>query len=194
MPCPEKFRETLIKHRIPEPLIQEIHQDFEGIVSKSQKKVKASYFKRAIDILEEQIEPERLISLLADNACCKGGAREKASKSFAKEHKGKSLEEKLALIPAVPHMGRPALNEDGSITIYAVHYSDGEKFQCACPNYNGLKRDYPVSRSYCFCCAGHFRHHYEIMLEMKLRPAEIISSPLDSEGNNPCVIRLVPEE
>ena len=61
------------------------------------------------------------------------------------------------------------LNEDGTITIHAVTYRLGEKFACACPNYNRLKRDYPVSRTYCLCCAGHFRYHYEIMLGVKLR-------------------------
>ena len=58
---------------------------------------------------------------------CKGGAREKASKAFAKTTHDKSLAEKLALIPAVPNMGRPVLNEDGSLTVHAVSYSDGEK-------------------------------------------------------------------
>ena len=87
-------------------------------------------------------------------------------------------------------MGEPALNGDGSITLRAVSYYDGEKFLCACPNFNGVKRDYSVSKNYCFCCAGHFKHHYEIMLGLKLKTLEIISSPLDSRGKNPCVIKF----
>lgn len=47
-----------------------------------------------------------------------------------------------------------------------------------------------VSRNYCVCCAGHFKHHYEIMLGVKLKTIEIVSSPLDSNGENPCVIKF----
>lgn len=39
-------------------------------------------------------------------------------------------------------MGEPLLNEDGTITVKAVSYSDGEKYLCACSNFNGLKYDY----------------------------------------------------
>ena len=190
MPCPEKFRETMKQFELPESTVRQIESGYEEITSKTNKKLTAAYFKRAIDILTEQVEPQIMIDLLAANGCCKGGAREKASKAFAKANHDKSLEEKLALIPSVPHMGRPVLNEDGSITVHAVYYSDGEKYLCACSNYHRTKRDYPVSKNYCFCCAGHFQHHYEIMLGVKLRPIEIISSPLDSEGKNPCVLRF----
>lgn len=191
MPCPEKFRETLAQFNISDSTIRQIEEGYEGIVSKMPKKITSAYFKRAIDILTEQVEPEIMIDLLAANACCKGGAREKNSKAFAKANKDNSLEEKLALIPSVPQAGRPVLNEDGSITVHAVYYHDGTKYLCACSNYHRTKRDYPVSKNYCFCCAGHFQYHYQIMLGMKLRPVEIVSSPLDSEGRNPCVIRFV---
>ena len=88
-------------------------------------------------------------------------------------------------------MGEPLKNEDRTITVKAVCYSDGEKYLCACPNFNGLPYDYCVSKNYCFCCAGHFKHHYEIMLGVKLKTLEIISSPLESNGENLCVIKFV---
>lgn len=110
-------------------------------------------------------------------------------KAFAKKNENLSLEEKLELIKDVPYMGRAVKNEDGTITIHAVYYSDSGKFLCACSNYNGVKRDYSVSRNYCFCCAGHFKYHYEIMLGVKLKTLEVVSSPLDSDGKNPCIIK-----
>ena len=42
--------------------------------------------------------------------------------------------------------------------------------------------------------AGHFQHHYKIMPGIELRPVEIVSSPMDSGGRNPCVIRYVRED
>ena len=100
------------------------------------------------------------------------------------------IDEKLEKIKSVPNMGIPVKNADGTITVNAVSYSDGEKYLCGCSNFNGLNFDYDVSKNYCFCCAGHFKHHYEIMLGVKLNTVEIISSPLDSKGQNPCVIKF----
>ena len=189
MPSVEKFQESLEKFHVGEETILQINEGYGNINSKSPKKVKALYFKLAVEIMTEYVESEKLQEIFEYNACCKGGAREKASKAFAKKNANLSLEEKLELIKDVPNMGKPVKNEDGTLTIHAVYYSDGEKFLCACSNYNGLKRDYSVSRNYCFCCAGHFKYHYEIMLGVKLKTLEVVSSPLDSEGNNPCIMK-----
>ena len=91
-----------------------------------------------------------MIDLLAANACCRGGAREKNAKAFAKANSDKSLEEKPSLIPSVPYAGRPVLNENGSITVHAVYYYDETKYLCACSNYHRTKRDYPVSKKLLF--------------------------------------------
>lgn len=190
MPCPEKFMETLIRLNVGSDVISLISQDYAGITSKAPKKTKAAYFKHATDVLTARLDADTLREIYEANACCKSGARLKTSKAFAKDNADASLEEKLARIPPVTNMGRPVLNADGTITVHAVSYLRDGKYRCACPNFNGLKYDYSVSRSYCFCCAGHFKFHYEIMLGIKLDTLEIVSSPLDSDGRNPCVIRF----
>ncbi len=190
MPCPEKFKESLELFGVPDNTISQINEGYEGITSKTPKKTRAAYFKRAVDIMNEQVDLPKLQQIFEYNACCKGGAREKASKTFAKESAQLQICERLAKIKDVPYMGEPFLNSDGTITVNAVSYRSGEKYLCACPNFNGLKTDYNVSKNYCFCCAGHFKHHYEIMLGVKLKTLEIISSPLDSDGKNPCVIKF----
>ncbi|MGN0401472.1 MAG: hypothetical protein ACI4HQ_04325 [Acetatifactor sp.] len=190
MPSPEKFKKSLEEFNISKDVITKINSGYEDIISKTPKKTKAAYFKRAVDIMNEQVDSRKLQDIFEWNACCKGGAREKASKAFAKENAHLSMDEKLEKLKEVPYMGEPLRNQDGTITVKAVSYSDGVKYLCACSNYNGLKRDYSVSKNYCFCCAGHFKHHYEIMLGVKLKTLEIVSSPLDSDGKNPCVIRF----
>lgn len=189
MPSVDAFKKSLERFNVDQKVIAQISEGYEDITAKAPKKKRALYFKHAVDILTEQIENEPLQEIFEGNACCKSGAREKASKAFAKKNAGLSLEEKLELMKEVPYMGRPVRNEDGTITVHAVYYSDGEKFLCACPNYNGVKRDYGVSRNYCFCCAGHFKYHYEIMLGVKLKTLEVVSSPLDSDGKNPCIMK-----
>lgn len=190
MPSPEKFKKSLEKFGIGEKVISQINEGYEDTVDKTPKKTRAAYFKRAVDIMMEQVDSQKLQDIFEWNACCKGGAREKASKAFAKENEHLSIDEKLEKIKGVPNMGEPLRNEDGTITVKAVSYSDGEKYLCACSNFSGLKYDYSVSKNYCFCCAGHFKYHYEIMLGLKLKTLEIESSPLESNGKYPCVIKF----
>lgn len=189
MPSPEKFRKSLVEFGVDDAVIAQINAGYENVIDKTPKKERAAYFKHAVDVLNEQVDPQTVQDILEWNACCKGGAREKAAKTFAKENAHLSLDETLEKIKDVPYMGEASRNEVGTITVKAVSYSDGEKFFCACSNFNGVKRDYEVSKNYCFCCAGHFKHHYEIMLGEKLKTLEIVSSPLDSRGEDPCVIR-----
>lgn len=190
MPCPENFQQALTAFGVPAETAARIGEGYENLVSSSPKQLKAAYFRRAVELLLESPGPGMLRPLLESCACCKGGAREKASKAFAKAYSGKTLAEKLALIPSVPNMGRPELCSDGSLVVHAVSWQENGLHQCACPNFSRLKRDYAVPREYCYCCAGHFKHHYQIMLGVKLETTEIVSSPLDTGGAQPCVIRF----
>lgn len=87
-------------------------------------------------------------------------------------------------------MGKPVLNDDGTITVHAVSFWENGQYVCACPNFHGAGLNQPVSKTYCFCCGGHFKHHYQIMLGVKLNVREILSSPLDSDGKHPCVLLM----
>lgn len=190
MPCPEKFRETLVQHNIPQEIICRINQGFEDLVSSSSKKKKAIYFQRATEILCESCDIDVVHTLYERNACCKGGSREKASKQFAAKYAQLPIKERIEHIEEVPYMGNAILEDDGIICVNAVYYKVGEEFACACSNYNKLGFQENVRRDYCYCCAGHFLHHYQIMLDVKLKTREIVSSPLDSHGKEPCVIRF----
>lgn len=190
MPSPEKFKKSLEMYGVDEKVISQINEGYEDVVDQTPKKTRAAYFKRAVDIMTEQVDSQKLQDIFEWNACCKGGAREKTSKAFAKENAHLSVDERLKKIKGVPNMGEPVRNEDGTITVKAVSYSDGERYLCACPNFNGLTCDDKVSSNYCYCCAGHFKYHYEIMLGVKLKTLEIESSPLESNGKKPCVIKF----
>lgn len=189
MPCPEKFKENMISFKIPEDIRNTINSGFENTVSSSPKKEKAEYFKRATDILCTQCDLDIVHALYEENACCKGGKREKESKAFAKKYGQLSLEEKIELIKDVPYMGTPTLIDNRTILVDAIRYFDGEKYLCACSNFNRVKNPGYVRKDYCYCCGGHFRHHYEIMLGVKLKTLEIESSPLSTDGDKPCVIK-----
>ena len=194
MPCPEKFRESLLHFGLPDTLIRQINDGFDHLVSSSPKKQKAAYFQRATELMSAALDEDTLRRVFEWNACCKGGAREKASKAFAKKYADRSLTERIALIPEVPFMGVPALKNVGSIRVDAVRCREGDRYACACSNFSHSGWTGHVPRCYCYCCAGHFLHHYQLMLGVKLRTAEIISSPLDSGGALPCAMRFTIQE
>ena len=80
-------------------------------------------------------------------------------------------------------MGKPVLNPDGTIT---AGIGDEGGFDCPCPVFTNVKLDGPVSKTYCYCCAGHYRFHYQIALNRKLVTKTVISSILNSAKKEPC--------
>lgn len=190
MPCPEKFMELLKESDIDEEVVAQVIEGFEDLVSSSPKKRKAVFFKRATEILMQKADTETVHGLYECNACCKGGAREKASKAFATKYANADYIERLTHVEEVPYMGRAGLESGNIICVYAVEYMVEGRYACACSNFNKCGYSESVLKDYCYCCAGHFLHHYQIMLGVKLKTLEIVSSPLDSKGANPCIIRF----
>lgn len=191
MPSPEKFRQTLDEFGVKKEIIDEMYCGFGELYSKTSKKIKSAFFAQALDVMNEKLPPEAVQEILEANACCKSGVRLKNAKEFAKTYKNLSISERLAQIGARPYlnMGRAELDENGYLVIHAVAYHPGSKFECACPTVSKVKRDATIPREYCYCCGGHFKFHYEIMLDAKLKLAEILSSPHDTDGEEPCVFR-----
>lgn len=192
MPSPEKFRETLDDFKVGQEVIDTMYQGYDGIVSKTNKKVKSAFFRQALDVMNEKLPKEKVQQIIEANACCKSGARLKASKEFARIHADKSIEERLKLISERPYMnmGSAELDTEGYLLVHGVSFYNGERFECVCPTVSKVKRDYAIPREYCYCCGGHFKFHYEIMLGTKLELTEIVSSPHDTDGREPCAFRF----
>lgn len=189
MPSPEKFQQTLNDFAVSPDVMEEIYQGFDGIVSKTPKRQKAAFFAQALSVMNKRLSKEQVQAILEANACCKSGARERNSKEFARVHASESIEKRLELISCRPYlnMGRAELDSNGFLIVHGVSYRPGDKFECACPTVSKIKRDDDIPREYCYCCGGHFKYHYEIMLGVKLEMAEILSSPHGSNGAEPCV-------
>jgi len=152
------------------------------------KQNEANFMAAALRKSEELLDDDMLSEVMFDRACCKTGYRLANSRAFAKEHKDKPLEEKLALLHDVKNMGHPFLNADGDIESVAVFWRGVQGVKCPCWQINGNQPvDGPMPLAYCRCCAGHFRFHYQKALGLKLRLKQVKSSLLNSEGKEPCV-------
>lgn len=191
MPSPEKFHDTLTEYNVDDLIIKAIDKGFEGILSKTNKLTKAAYFTQALDVMNDLLGTKKTREIFEANGCCKTGARLKASKEFARINDEISLEEKLVKIAKAPYMnmGSPYIDDKGDLVVNAVSYYLDGKYQCACPSISKQPTQ-PKTKDYCYCCAGHFKFHYELMLNKKLITKEIVSSPLDSEGTKPCVLKF----
>jgi hypothetical protein len=145
-----------------------------------------------IDKMDELLTPEQCMAVLEQQGCSKTGTRDKDCKAFAKEHGGKPLAEKVKLLSGVQWMMSPVLEGD-TITVTWGGNQNGVhqgKTTCSCGTIKRLTQPFTVSKTYCGCCAGHFRYHYQNALGVKLRLKEIVSSPLDSNDEDPCSIRF----
>jgi hypothetical protein len=55
MPSPEKFRETLTEFAVRQSVIDEIYLGYDGLISKTNKKIKSAFFKHALDVMNEKL-------------------------------------------------------------------------------------------------------------------------------------------
>lgn len=185
MPDLKKIQQSLVEHKVSESLMEQIMEGTEELPAKSSKKTKVAIISQVIQRMDQLLDLETRVEIIDWCACCKGGARDKDVKSFAKENQMINLGEKIIAITKVANMGRPKLNEDGTIST-GIFWLEGTDYRCPCPCFNGLKLTEPVSITYCYCCAGHFRYHYQNAFGVKLRTKEVVSSVLQSLSKKPC--------
>ena len=185
MPDTEKIHKSLLEHSIDKEIIEQIFEGCETKPYKLKKDEKAAVIIKVINRLDELISAEQGAEIMDWCACCKGDTRDKEVKRFAKENKEKSLSARIEGLKKVQNMGNPTLHEEGTISAEIIWLDNGE-YRCPCPKFNGLKLKEPVSATYCHCCAGHFRYHYQNALGVKLSTKEIYSSVLSTMGKKPC--------
>lgn len=188
MPKYERFLQTLDAHRITPAIVMELNAGFEDIDANASPQRMRSYFSHAMTVLERRLSRRLLVELMADNVCCRTSiSLARVALEFATEHKNMSAAERVPLIVGICGVGQARIREDGKLFILAEEHIRDGKFYCACPSINtGCNHEEPVSRTYCMCCAAHYRYYYELMLGCRLRLNRVQTSPLDSDGNEPC--------
>lgn len=183
-----EFEDYLRKQEIDEKIIEEIMGVNYPKDKNNLKQNYANFMAAAIRKCDELLEPDVISEIMYNRACCKTGAKLKNSRRFAKENKDKTIEEKLKLLGNERYMGKPFLNKNGDIQTIAVGNYNCDNLVCPCLHFGGAKpQNGLMPLSYCKCCGGHFRFHYQKALGEKLILKEVVSSILNSEGKEPCV-------
>lgn len=185
MPEAAKIERALWAHGVDAARIAQIMRAPEGLTPKSQKSKKAAHLIEVIKRMDAGLDASLRQAVMDWCACCKGGTRDKDCRGYAKRQAGRALAERIEGLSGLQYMGKPRLSPDGTI-VTGIFWQEDGRYRCPCPNFNGLALAQAVPLTYCFCCAGHFRHHYQNALGLVLRTKEVRSSALNSLGREPC--------
>ena len=143
--------------------------------------------------MEDMLDPEITYQIL-DSCACRISLKEIKN---LKEIKADSLEDKIRKIPHLKDFHSDwnvRLDHNNTLTAGWIIKKEESKYTCVCSAAvnNGMKvsdlshanRKMPLT--YCFCCAGHCRRHLQKLLGIQLKTKKIISSPINSNGQEPC--------
>lgn len=184
MPEVKKIKNTMIKKGIPAEIMAQI--DFSELQGNQLMEVLA-----LIEQMDHLLTQEECLSIMEEQGCNKTGAAQKMNLLFGHSHADKSIEERISLLDdKTVHPNVPCrVNDDGTLSIFWEIGKEGN-YQCVCSYYAKLKSEQPnignISKTYCGCCGGHIRHHYQNILGVKLKLKEIVSSPISSSGVKRC--------
>ncbi len=136
------------------------------------------------DQMDKLLSKDQILSIMEEQGCNKN----EPSDEFMLKLKGKPIKDRIRLLNAMDintEAPNARLNEDGTLSIFWDFKKNG-KFICVCPIINKLPKPTTVSLTYCGCCSGHIKYHYENFLGVKLRLIETVSSPISSNGGKQC--------
>ena len=183
MPDLTTLKENIEKMKIaPEIMAQ---MNFDPTVS-------GDYFGTVIAVLNKMdklLTKEQRLALMEQEGCCKGGEYDEADIAFAKKYADKTLTEKTKLARTEFDVF-PILNDDGTISGILYGHQNGVhtgKTTCSCNNIiRNVKDLSTITTTYCGCCAGNMLYHFQNALGVKLRLKDIVSSPLNTNGEKMC--------
>lgn len=134
--------------------------------------------------MDKLLTKEQILSVMEEQGCNKN---EPSAEKMMKLN-GKSIEERIRFLNAMDKKSEAPysrINNDGTLSIFWNFKKNG-KFRCVCPIMEKLEKPTAVSLTYCGCCSGHVKYHYENFLGVKLRLLETVSSPISSGGKKHC--------
>jgi len=133
--------------------------------------------------MDRLLSKEQILSVMEEQGCNK---HEHTAESMLK-FKGKAFEERIEILNTMykKHELYSRLNCDGTLSV-SWSYENKGKYMCVCPIMEKLSKFATVSITFCGCCSGHIKYHFEQDLEVKLRLVETVSSPISSNGEKYC--------
>lgn len=136
-----------------------------------------------INQMDNLLSKDQILSVMGEQGCNKN----EPTAEFMNKLKDKPIEKRIKILNAmdINEMARSRLNDDGTLSIF-WNFEENGKYRCVCPIIDKLTKPVTVSLTYCGCCSGHVKYHFENSLGVKLRLIETVSSPISSNGEKHC--------
>jgi hypothetical protein len=162
-------------------------QSGEQIKKTSKKEEKAEWFFHAMKTMDKLLDDDTKKQVRGDCACCLGGKRENLCKMVRKEYQ--TPEERIHVINETHYVFGHEIKIIGAGKYEVIFFDEKSPAKkCSCLK---VIMDKEMSKTYCYCCGNHIKHHLETVLGKKLN-VELVTSALSSKGKNSC--RFVLEE
>jgi hypothetical protein len=176
----DKLDKELRKTGTPEGLIGEIMAGGEGIRRGTSPAQKAAWMGEAMRRMERLLDLDTCHAIREGCACCLGGKRLKLAKQIATSHQ--TLEDRISAASETKMVfGHDvSLQGDGKVLV-RFQPDDLPQYRCVCLPAAAE----PLPITYCYCCAGHVKHHLQTALGRPLA-IRVRSSALSSGGKAPC--------
>lgn len=141
-----------------------------------------------VNQMDSLLSKEQILSIMEEQGCNK----KEPTAEFMLKFRDKPLEERMNIINAMSLYEQPhcRINDDETLSIFWDNYVKDGKYQCVCPMMSELSKSEAVSITFCGCCSGHVKFHFENFLGVKLRLVETVSSPISSNGEKYCEHRF----
>lgn len=185
MPSRAKFNKSLIEHNVDDRLINNI-VNVRYVKSDNPCQDNANFYCAAMKKCDESLERDTVIDVMSDICCCTTGQILAKTKAFAKQYMSEPFEEKMKRLE---HISRPWMIDDNHIGTYIT---GAHETQCSRWCFKGYKPENDImSMSYCYCCAGFIKFHYERTLGIKLKIEKMPSSLLNTGERCSVIFKIV---
>jgi hypothetical protein len=176
----QRLSTQLEKAGIKQETINEIMEGGETISRKAHARKKADWMREAMLRMNSLLDLKTRKAVREACACRLIGRPLKASQAIARRNKSLADRIKAADESFSVFGGCVKMRANGEVL---VRFSPEGLDHYRCPCLPGA--DKSLSVTYCFCCGGHIKYHFQISLGRKL-DYDISSTALTSGGKFPC--------
>jgi hypothetical protein len=176
----KRLSESLLKNKVPKNKYNQIMKHGEIIKKTSNNKEKALWFYNAMNIMDQLLDIDERKKIREDCACCLSGKRQIICKNANRE--SDTIELRIKAVNDTNYVFGNGVKKLGKGKYEVSFFNEDLPIkQCVCIK----DLESAMSKTYCYCCGGHVKHHLETVLGSKLE-VEVISSALSSKGKKNC--------
>ncbi len=167
-----------------EKVSEKVMEGGEDILKKTSPEKKADWLRVAMIRMDNLLDLPTRKAVREGCACRTGKGTSKSSQAVARDNA--TLEARIAAANKtyMTFGGGVWMQDNGEIMVRFAPRGPGG-YRCSCLP----KAEKPLSVTYCYCCGGHVKHHFQLSLGLKLE-ATPRGTALSTGGKKPCTFSL----